>query len=155
MGGPAAGAEPRAQGDSDRPAHSMHRGERRERPGHLESLGVPLERAGPVIVVVDPGGNTVELREGGHAARSGGCPIDVAPRRAATAPILRIAGAPALAAPSNGRSGGLCGWNHVNRTEMLLMQALARRAWWRFRSTPSGLPLGSSVWASKCPELDF
>jgi catechol 2,3-dioxygenase-like lactoylglutathione lyase family enzyme len=35
---------------------------------HLESLGVPFERGGPVIVVVDPGGNTVELREGAHAA---------------------------------------------------------------------------------------
>jgi hypothetical protein len=34
---------------------------------HLEALGVPFERGGPVIVVVDPGGNTVELREGGHA----------------------------------------------------------------------------------------
>jgi catechol 2,3-dioxygenase-like lactoylglutathione lyase family enzyme len=34
---------------------------------HLEAMGVPFERAGPVIVVVDPGGNTVELREGGHA----------------------------------------------------------------------------------------
>jgi catechol 2,3-dioxygenase-like lactoylglutathione lyase family enzyme len=34
---------------------------------HLEAMGVLFERAGPVIVVVDPGGNTVELREGGHA----------------------------------------------------------------------------------------
>ncbi|MBY0512207.1 MAG: hypothetical protein K2P94_18890, partial [Rhodospirillaceae bacterium] len=34
---------------------------------HLESLNVPFQRLGPVIVVVDPGGNTVELREGGHA----------------------------------------------------------------------------------------
>lgn len=34
---------------------------------HLEALGVPFQRGGPVIVVVDPGGNTVELREGGHA----------------------------------------------------------------------------------------
>jgi hypothetical protein len=34
---------------------------------HLESQDVPFQRAGPVIVMVDPGGNTVELREGGHA----------------------------------------------------------------------------------------
>ena len=34
---------------------------------HLETLSVPFQRLGPVIVVVDPGGNTVELREGGHA----------------------------------------------------------------------------------------
>jgi catechol 2,3-dioxygenase-like lactoylglutathione lyase family enzyme len=34
---------------------------------HLEALGIPFERGGPVIIVVDPGGNTVELREGGHA----------------------------------------------------------------------------------------
>jgi CheY-like chemotaxis protein len=29
---------------------------------HLEALGVPFQRGGAVIVVVDPGGNTVELR---------------------------------------------------------------------------------------------
>jgi catechol 2,3-dioxygenase-like lactoylglutathione lyase family enzyme len=34
---------------------------------HLETLSVPFQRFGPVIVMVDPGGNTVELREGGHA----------------------------------------------------------------------------------------
>jgi catechol 2,3-dioxygenase-like lactoylglutathione lyase family enzyme len=36
---------------------------------HLEAMGVAFERApgSPVLVVVDPGGNTVELREGGHA----------------------------------------------------------------------------------------
>ena len=37
---------------------------------HLEAMGVAFQRAGPVIVVVDPGGNTVELREGGHARPS-------------------------------------------------------------------------------------
>ena len=34
---------------------------------HLEAMDVAFQRLGPVIVVVDPGGNTVELREGGHA----------------------------------------------------------------------------------------